>query len=63
MLKMIRVQEITLEHTRKGITQEWVFQNIIKEKFFINRSAYYKYLGTNAKKLIKEQYPEALNET
>lgn len=57
--KIIRVQEITLQHTRKGVTQKWVFENLIKDQFYIqNERTYYQYLALNAKKLLKELYPK-----
>lgn len=58
LLKAIKVQNITLEHTRKGVTQEWVYSHLIKDSFFISKRTYNRYLGLNAKKLLKELYPE-----
>lgn len=52
--RIIKIQEITLEHTKRGITQQWVFDNIIHPNFFICQSTYYDYLSTPAKKLLKE---------
>lgn len=57
LLKAIKVQNITLEHTRKGVPQSWVYENCIKEDFYISERTYYRYLGLNAKKLLKELYP------
>lgn len=54
LLKIARIQEITLEHTSKGVTQEWVFENIIKPTYFINKRTYYKYLAVNAKADLKK---------
>lgn len=47
--KIIEIQEITLEYTRKGVTQQWVFENIIKPRFFISLRTFNNYLATNAK--------------
>ena len=52
--KMIKVQDITLEHTRRGITQQWVYDNIILQDFYICQSTYYEYLRTPAKALLKK---------
>lgn len=54
--KIIAVQEITLEYTRKGVTQEWVFNNIIYPdiKLRMSRRTYYNWLGTNAKQELKK---------
>jgi hypothetical protein len=48
--KIIEVQELTLSLTRRGVTQEWVYKNLIYPKFYLSRTTYYKYLSTNAKR-------------
>lgn len=45
-----RIQDITLDHTRRGITQEWVYENVILPTFFISKRTYYNYLSMNAKR-------------
>lgn len=52
--RIVEIQNITLEHTRRGITQRWVFDNIIYPRFFISERAYYRYLAYPAKKELKE---------
>lgn len=52
--RMIDIQEITLEHTSKGITQEWVYKNVIKPQYRISRRTYFEYLAVNAKKELKD---------
>lgn len=47
--RIIEVQRITLEHTRRGVTQKWVFENVIQPRFCISKSCYNAYLATNAK--------------
>lgn len=42
------VQRITLEQTRRGVTQEWVYVNLIFPTYRISRSCYYNYLGIPA---------------
>jgi hypothetical protein len=54
LTRIIQIQEITLEHTNKGVTQKWVFDTIIKPEFKICERAYYKYLGINAKCELKK---------
>ena len=54
LIKMIKVQDITLEHTARGVPQEWVYNNVIKPNFFISRMTYYKYLRCNAKAELKK---------
>ena len=52
--RIIDIQNITLEHTSRGVTQEWVFKNKIKPIFHISRATYYQYLATNAKAELKQ---------
>lgn len=53
LLRIIEIQNITLEHQNKGATKRWIFSNIIKQKYYISEATYRKYLGVNAKRLIK----------
>ncbi len=43
-----------MEHTRKGVTQEWVFKNVIYPNYTISRRTYYNWLGTPAKQELKK---------
>ena len=52
--RIIDIQQIVLDHTNNGVTQEWVFENKIKPVYKISRSTFYAYLGTNAKKQLKD---------
>lgn len=53
LTRMIDVQSTTLEHTSRGVTQEWVFNNVIFPKLHISRRTFYEYLGTPAKLELK----------
>jgi predicted transcriptional regulator YheO len=53
LLKIIDIQNITLEQTEKGVFQESVYRNIISPRYFISRTTYYRYLSINAKKELK----------
>ena len=57
-VRIIEIQTITLEHTRRGVSQVWVFENIIKPRFIISERTYYNYLDINAKKLLAEYEKE-----
>jgi hypothetical protein len=48
LLKIIDIQRVTLEHTRRGVTQEWVFHQLIAPKYHISKATYYNYLATPA---------------
>jgi len=52
--RIIDIQNLTLEHTHKGVTQEYVYNNIIYPLYKISRSTYYSYLGTPAKRELKD---------
>ena len=52
--KIVAIQNTTLEHTARGVTQEWVYRNIIFPKYFISKRTYYAYLGINAKLELKD---------
>lgn len=52
--RIIAVQDVTLEHTAKGVTQEWVYINIIYPRYYICRRTFYEYLRTNAKAELKK---------
>lgn len=51
--RIIDIQNITLEYTSKGVTQEYVFTTYIKPLYRISRSTYYAYLSTPAKLELK----------
>jgi len=56
--RILWVQEVTLEHTRKGVTQQWIYDNIIYPRFSVSIRTYYNYLGTNAKAEMRKLQPE-----
>ena len=56
--KVIKVQDITLQYTKKGSTQQWVFNNIIAPEFNISIGTYYNYLACPAKAELKRMEQE-----
>ena len=52
--RIIDIQDITLEHTAKGVTQEYVFKNIVFPTYRISKRTYYTYLAIPAKKELKD---------
>lgn len=52
--KIIEIQEITLLHKKKGITQKAIYKNEIENQYMISCSTYNRYLAINAKKELKE---------
>lgn len=51
--RIIDIQDLTLQHTQKGVTQEYIYNNYIYPVYLISRSTYYTYLATNAKAELK----------
>ncbi|MBN2868786.1 MAG: hypothetical protein JXK08_08955 [Flavobacteriaceae bacterium] len=54
LLKIIDIQQTTLEMKQRGVTQKWIYENAIREKYQISYRAFNNYLGVNAKKELKE---------
>lgn len=52
--RIIEIQNITLEQQARGVTKKWIFDNLIEPHYHVSARTYNKYLGINAKKLIKE---------
>jgi len=63
LMRISTIQNITLEHTRRGATQEWVYENLIHPVFFISRRTYYHYLGTNARRDLRQMHEEGMIKT
>ncbi len=51
--RIIDIQNVTIEHTSRGVTQEWIYDHLIYPKYFISKSTYYTYLRCNAKAELK----------
>lgn len=52
-MRIIEIQNETLRHTNRGITQKWVYDNVIYPRYRISRSTYNGYLGINAKRELE----------
>lgn len=52
--RIIEVQNITLEHTKRGISQKWVYENVIYSRFYISPATYNNYLAVNAKAELRK---------
>lgn len=52
--KILDIQRIVLEQKKKGVSQEWVYLNLIYPAYRISRTTFYTYLGCNAKAEIKK---------
>jgi hypothetical protein len=52
--RIIDIQNLTLSEKEKGYSQEFIYQTIIKPQYLISRATFYSYLGTNAKRQLKQ---------
>lgn len=52
--RIIEIQNITLEHTKRGTSQKWVYENIIFPRFYLSSATYYNYLAVNAKAELRK---------
>lgn len=53
LIKMVRVQDIVLEQKKHGVTQLYVYENIIKDMFVISYSTFNRWLSYPAKHELK----------
>lgn len=62
--RIIKIQDIVSEHKRRGVTQKWVFDNVIADQFDISYSTFNNYLSYPAKlELTRMQKNEAAQPT
>ncbi len=59
--RIIKIQELTIEHQKNGATIKWIFENVIEPNFFISDRTYSEYLGINAKAELKKIRNDAKN--
>lgn len=54
LVKIIEIQDIVLrERKRGGISQVYIFENLIKKQYYISYSTFNNYLARNAKKELE----------
>lgn len=58
--QIVKFQGLVLEYKNKGYSQEWIYANIVYPKYLISKATFYNWLGTNAKKELKEKEAEKL---
>lgn len=51
--RMVKIQDIVLEHKRRGVSQLYVYQNIVEPTFHISYSTFNRYLAYPAKLALK----------
>ncbi|MDR1155281.1 MAG: hypothetical protein LBL04_11290 [Bacteroidales bacterium] len=53
LTRVVDIQNITWEHTGRGVTQEWVYNNVVFPKYVISKATYYAYLAMPAKRELQ----------
>lgn len=53
LLKMVRVQDIVLAEKKKGVTQIFIYEHIIKDMFLISYATFNRWLAYPAKAELK----------
>lgn len=53
LLKMVRVQDIVLREKRKGVSQIYVYEHLVKDAFLISYSTFNRWLAYPAKQELK----------
>lgn len=54
LIRVIEIQNIVLEEKKKGVSQIWIYENIIYPQFKISNSTFNNYLGIPARKELKK---------
>lgn len=54
LLRVKDVNEVYLEHKKRGATAEWIYKNQIEERFRLSRSTFFNYLTIPYKTLLKQ---------
>lgn len=54
LVKIIEIKAIVTEYRRKGSTQRWIYNNLVKEKYHISEATFNNYLARNAKRELRE---------
>ena len=52
--KVAAVNEIFIKYAAKGLSNEYIYNNYIKNVFFISRTTFYNYLSIPYKKELKQ---------
>lgn len=64
LVKIIEIQDIVLrERKRGGISQVYIFENLIKKQYYISYSTFNNYLARNAKKELESLNKKEVSNT
>ncbi|PKQ69377.1 hypothetical protein BZG01_00115 [Labilibaculum manganireducens] len=54
LIKVLEIQEVYLKAQKTGATQKWIYEHLIYPNWRISSRTLTNYLGTNARKELKE---------
>ena len=54
MKKVLKVQELALHHSKRGLFLKEVYHQYVENQFNISKRTFDSYLGINARKQLKE---------
>lgn len=52
--RIVEIQEIVLAEKLRGLSQAWIYRNVIFDKYRISEGTFNKYLGINAKEQLRK---------
>lgn len=63
--RIIAVQNVVIAYRKKGVTQKWIYENVIAETFFISKSTFDRYMCSRAKhelnKILQNEHDNTIN--
>lgn len=51
--KIIEIQDIVLKEKSRGVSQAWIYRNMISNTYYISESTFNNYLSVNAKRELE----------
>ncbi|MEN6423551.1 MAG: hypothetical protein ABFD76_16555 [Smithella sp.] len=52
--KIVEIQQIALREKRRGASQQWIYEHLVRDQYFISYSTFNRYLSRNAKAELKQ---------
>lgn len=54
LLKICKVQDLVLEHKKHGVSQRYVYENYVRDTYFISYSTFNRWLSLPAKQALRQ---------
>ncbi|MDR0509627.1 MAG: hypothetical protein LBH06_00865 [Rikenellaceae bacterium] len=48
------IQQIVKTYCARGVTLKWIYENLVRDRYFISESTFKKYLGIPTKRMLRE---------